>query len=103
MSHSDSARYDEAGEVKPKGTPTAGTGSVHDPRPHKYPSTHKQASSKESNKSNVNEGRMARRPSGKYRGSAHGFHTVLCTCSGHPCRCRTSEAQQNIQHDNVNQ
>jgi hypothetical protein len=107
--HSDSTRYDEAIEVKPKGTRTAGTGSVHDPRSHKYPSTHEFASSEAENSSKVDEGRNARRPGGKYRGSGHGFHTVKCHCSSHPCKCKTEEASKEmnsiltgIRRENVN-
>jgi hypothetical protein len=100
--HSDSNRYDEAIEMKPKGTRTASTGSVHDPRSGKYPSTIEFASSEEENASKVNAGRMARRPSGKYRGSAHGFHTVKCTCGKHPCTCGNEKAHESMQHCNVN-
>ena len=97
--HSDSARHSEAAEVKPKGSRTAMTGSVHDPRSHKYPSTTEFASVEAENASKVNHGRMARRPSGHYRGAAHGFHTVKCTCSKHPCTCNTSEATKELNSD----
>ena len=91
---SDSARYDEAIEVKPSNSRKSGTGSVVDPRGTKYPSTHEFASGEHENASKVDAGRMARRPTGKYRGSAHGFHTVKCTCSGHPCKCNTEDSKK---------
>jgi len=102
MPSSDSARYDDAKEVKPKDARTASTGSVHDPRSGKYPSTIEFASHEDENASKVNSGRMARRPSGKFRGAAHGFHTVKCTCSKHPCTCGTEKAHESLQHCNVN-
>ena len=102
MSSSDSARYDEAGSVKPKNSRTAGTGSVHDPRPGKYPSTIEFASGENENRSKVDHGRMARRPSGHYRGSAHGFKTPNCKCGKHPCTCGTEKAHSSLQHCNVN-
>jgi len=102
MPSSDSARYDEAGSVKPKNSRTAGTGSVHDPRSGKYPSTIEFASHEDENVSKVNAGRMARRPSGKFRGAGHGFHTPNCTCSKHPCTCGNEKAHESLQHCNVN-
>jgi hypothetical protein len=99
---SDSARHSEAGEVKPRGSRKAGTGSVIDPRSGKYPSTHEFASSKDENLSNVEHGRLARRKGGAYRGASHGFHTVLCTCKKHPCICNTEKAHETLQHCNVN-
>lgn len=106
MSHNaaDSARYDEAGSVKPKNSRTAGTGSVHDPRPNKYPSTHEFASSKEENLSKVQHGRHARRPGGAYR-KGHGFSTPTCTCGKHPCICGTEAVRsyhKTHPHENVN-
>jgi len=102
MPSSDSARYDDAKEVKPKGSRTASTGSVHDPRSGKYPSTIEFASHEDENASKVNAGRMARRPSGKFRGAGHGFHTPNCTCGKHPCTCGTEAAAKAKIHDNVN-
>jgi hypothetical protein len=87
-----------------------GTGSVHDSRPDKYPSTAEFASGEFENASLVNRGRMSRRPSGSARGAAHGFHGVNCTCGHHPCTCNTSDAlrilnseQCGIRRDNVNE
>lgn len=104
MTHNaaDSARYDEAGMVKPKNARTAGTGSVHDPRPDKYPSTQDFASSKEENHSKVHAGAAARRPGGAFRG-AHGFKTPNCKCGQHPCKCGTEAAHKTILHCNVNE
>jgi hypothetical protein len=101
----DSVRTDEGGQVKPRGSRTASTGSVVDPRSGKYPSTHEHASSEEANASEVNHGRMARRPSGHYRGSAHGFHTPNCTCKKHPCTCKTEHASAALaaQHESRKQ
>ena len=104
MSTSDSARYDEASEVKPSNSRKASTGSVIDPRPGKYPSTQDFASSKESNLSQVEHCRHARRPGGDYRAS-HGFKTIACHCNTHPCICGTEEAMKQLEIDktcNVN-
>jgi hypothetical protein len=107
--HSDSNRYDEAIEMKPANARKSSTGSVIDPRNAKYPATHELASDEHSNAANVNEGRMARRPSGKFRGASHGFHTPRCTCGSHPCKCGTEKAsaelnreQKGIRRENVN-
>jgi len=104
MTHnaSDSARYDEAGMVKPKNARSAGTGSVHDPRSNKYPSTHEFASSKEENLAKVEHGRHARRKGGEFRGAGHGFHTPNCHCGKHPCTCGNEAAHKTLQHCNVN-
>src|SRR6266446_4731847 len=96
--HSDSNRYDEAIEMKPSNSRKAGTGSVHDPRSTKYPSTIEFASHEDENESKVAAGIAARRPGGKYRGAAHGFHTVKCTCGKHPCTCGTEAAHKTILH-----
>lgn len=98
MPSSDSARYDEAGEVKSKNSRKASTGTVHDPRSGKYPSTHEFASGQSENKSKVEHGRHARRPGGHYR-EGHGFHTPNCTCGKHPCVCNQ---HAKACHDNVN-
>jgi hypothetical protein len=98
-SASDSARYDEAGMVKPKNSRSgSGTGSVIDPRS-KYPSTHTFASSEEENISKVNAGRMSRRPSGSLRAR----RGLGCTCGSHPCKCGTSCSKEHIIHENVNE
>jgi hypothetical protein len=88
--HSDSARYDEAIEVKPKGSRTAGTGAVVDPRSSKYPSTHEFASGENENASRVDAGRMSRRPSGSLRAR----RGLACTCGKHPCSCGTEKAHE---------
>jgi|SRR6266404_790710 len=102
MSSSDSPRYDEAIEMKPSNSRKAGTGSVHDPRSGKYPSTIEFASSEAENRSNVDHGRMARRPGGHYR-KGHGFKTPGCTCGKHPCTCGTEKAHKTILHCDVNE
>lgn len=91
---SDSARYDEAGNVRPKGACKSMTGSVIDTRK-KYPSTHEFAT--EDVNAKVHTRSEARRPGGSLRKS-HGFKTVTCTCAGHPCKCGTSEAHSHIIH-----
>ena len=87
--------------MKPSNSRKAGTGSVHDPRSVKYPSTQEFASSKEENLSKVEHGRHARRKGGAYRGASHGFHTPTCTCKKHPCICGTEAAHKTLQHCNV--
>ena len=90
MPSSDSARQ-EAIEVKPKNVRTAGTGSVIDPRPFKYPSTQEFASSKKENPSKVEHGIKKSRPGGERRKG----HPFGCSCMKHPCTCGTKEAEKN--------
>lgn len=95
MATSDSARYDEASEVKPSNSRKASTGSVHDPRPGKYPSTQDFASSKEEVPGKIEHCIKARRPGGEYR-KGHGFKTISCSCNNHPCTCGTEEAKKTL-------
>lgn len=96
---SDSARYEEAGMVKPKNSRSGSTGSVVDPRPNKYPSTHTFASSESENKGLVHAGVASRRPGGSMRKG----HSFGCSCGEHPCKCGTQEAKKHIIHDNINE
>jgi len=97
-SSSDSARYEEAGMVKPVNSRTAGTGSVVDPR-EKYPSTHTFASSEHENRAKVEAGMRKRRPGGEKRKG----HPFGCCCGEHPCKCGTETAKKHIIHADVNE
>lgn len=99
MPSADSARYDDAKEVKPMGSRTASTGSVHDPRSGKYPSTHTFASSKEENASKVAAGIAKRRPGGSLRS----HRGLSCTCGKHLCTCGNAAAHKTIIHCDVNE
>lgn len=92
---SDSARYDEATNVRPKGTCKSMEGSVIDGRK-KYPSTIDFV------KPSPKERSAARRPGGALR-RGHGFKSTACTCGGHPCKCGTSTAKEHIIHCNINE
>jgi hypothetical protein len=101
MASADSARYDDAKEVKPKNRRTASTGAVIDPRPSKYPSTLEFASSKEENQSKVEAGIKKRRPGGSLRAQ----RGLGCPCGQHPCRCGTEKVREYHNthgHQNVN-
>lgn len=90
---SDSFRYDEGGSVRPKGSNKgSGTGSVIDPRA-KYPSSHTFVSDGPAKY----EKDMRRRPGGSLR-KGHPFKSTACTCSGHPCKCGTHEAEKHKIH-----
>lgn len=101
MAATDSARYDEAIDVKPKGTRTASTGAVIDPRSHKYPSTCEFATEPSETNSKVEHCITARRPGGEYRAS-HGFRTISCYCKNHPCTCGLEKAKESVIHPNMN-
>ena len=89
----DSARMGEVGRTRSKGLGKHAKGAVIDERP-KYPATLHHASEHLPEHQRF----LARRPGGKFRGPAHGFHTVSCSCSTHPCRCGTEKAREYVVH-----
>lgn len=95
---SDSARFDEAMNVRPKGACKSMTGSVIDSRK-KYPSTITFASEPSIVNAKLAARMTGERPGGSLR-AGHGFKTIACHCSGHPCKCGTSEAHVIPNHTN---
>lgn len=57
-----------------------------------YPATHEFSSSPAETASKIEERRSGRRHGGSLRGPSHGFHSIGCTCNGHPCVCGTEAA-----------